>query len=265
MIDCFNRKINYLRISVTDLCNMRCKYCMPENGVKLIDHKDILSFEEIYEFANYAVSQGIDKIRLTGGEPLVRRDIISLVVMIAKIKGLKDFAMTTNGSFLEKYAQPLKDAGLHRINISLDTINPLKFKEITRCGELKHVLKGIETAIKVGLNPVKLNCVIRNSADEQDAKEVAEFAKNHGCELRYIRRMDIAKGEFWKVMGGDGGHCEICNRIRLSSDGKIYPCLFCDDSFSIRELGNEKAFELAINGKPISGHKGQNKFYSIGG
>ncbi len=265
MTDSFDRIINYLRISVTDLCNLRCKYCMPKDGVSLIKRTDILSLEEISNFAKYAVDNGINKIRLTGGEPLVRRDIISLVVMIGQIQGLKDFAMTTNGSFLEKYAQPLKDAGLNRINISLDTLNKNKFKEITRGGNLKYVLRGIKKAIEVDLTPIKLNCVITNSPNEKDAIDVAKFAKENNCEVRYIRRMNIKTGAFWQVIGGDGGDCKNCNRIRLSSNGNLFPCLFNDTSYSIRELGYEKAFQLAIQNKPLSGHKSQNNFYSIGG
>lgn len=265
MRDTFNREINYLRISVTDLCNMRCVYCMPEEGVKLIPHNEILSFEEIIDFVKIAVANGIDKIRLTGGEPLVKRDIISLVAMLGKIKGIKDFAMTSNGSLLEKYAQPLKDAGLHRINISLDTLDENTFSELTRGANLNDVLNGIKKALKVGLYPVKLNCVIHESPDEKDAEEVTKFAEKYGCKIRYIRRMNIEDGKFWPVLGGDGGHCKICNRLRLSSSGILYPCLFSDKSYSIRELGYENALRQAINEKPESGHKSKNKFYNLGG
>jgi cyclic pyranopterin phosphate synthase len=131
MYDRFNRRINYLRISVTDRCNLRCRYCMPETGVKLLDHSDILSFEEIVEAVRVCVSMGINKIRITGGEPLVRKHIVNLVRMIAAVPGVSDLSMTTNGMLLEEYAIPLADAGLDRINISLDTINPAKFLEIT--------------------------------------------------------------------------------------------------------------------------------------
>src|SRR6056297_2108349 len=132
MYDRFNRHINYLRISVTDKCNLRCTYCMPEEGIKLLRHEDILSFEEIAEVVRFAVSKGIDKSRLTGGEPLVRRDITDLISMIARIEGVNDFAMTTNGTFLKKYAVDIAKAGLHRVNVSLDTLDPEKYRDITR-------------------------------------------------------------------------------------------------------------------------------------
>lgn len=137
--DRFNRSINYLRISVTDRCNLRCRYCMPEDGVCLMDHSEILSFEEITEVVRVAVALGIDKFRITGGEPLVRKDILTLVSQIASVEGVKDLSMTTNGIFLEEMAKPLKEAGLKRLNISLDTLDPEKFAHITRGGDL---LKG---------------------------------------------------------------------------------------------------------------------------
>lgn len=155
MFDRFNRKINYLRISVTDRCNLRCVYCMPEEGVVLLDHKEILSFDEIVDVAKTAVRKGVDKIRVTGGEPLVRNGIIDLVKMIGEIDGIKDFSMTTNGILLSKYADDLANAGLHRVNISLDTLDPEKFKQITRGGDIQKVFDGIEAAKKAGLNPIK--------------------------------------------------------------------------------------------------------------
>ena len=141
MYDKYNRRINYMRISVTDRCNLRCVYCMPAEGIKLIPHKEILSFDEIYEVAKTAVSMGVDKIRITGGEPLVRTDIIKLIGMIASLDGLKDFGLTTNGIYLPKYAQQLADAGLHRVNISLDTMDAEKYKQVTRLGDINDVFK----------------------------------------------------------------------------------------------------------------------------
>lgn len=266
MLDCFNRKINYLRISVTDRCNLRCTYCMPEEGVDLIAHNEILSFEEIAEFTSEAVKFGINKVRLTGGEPLVRKNIPTLVALLAKINGIKDFAMTTNGVLLNQFAQPLKEAGLHRLNVSLDTMNPEQFKKITRCGDLQQVLDGLEAAKKAGFQTIKLNCVIEKTSDEPDAQEVTKYAEKHGFIIRYIRRMNIQDGSFWPVQGGDSGECQTCNRIRLSSQGILYPCLFNDMSYSIKELGIEKAFRLAVGNKPESGHKStNNQFYAIGG
>ena len=174
MYDRYNRKINYLRVSVTDRCNLRCTYCMPAEGVELMHHKDILRFDEIIEIIEYAVCQGVDKVRITGGEPLVRKGITDLIVMISKIKGIKDFGMTTNGVLLDKFAQPLADAGLHRVNISLDTLDADKYNKITRIGDITQVFKGINAAKKAGLTPIKINCVVSKSSNEPDAVEVAE-------------------------------------------------------------------------------------------
>ena len=151
--DSFQRPINYLRISVTDRCNLRCIYCMPEEGVGMMSHSDILSYEEIYTVARVAAGMGINKIRLTGGEPLVRLGVPDLVRMLAGIDTIDEITMTTNGILLARYAQELKDAGLSRINISLDTLKPEKFEMITRCGHLKDTLEGIEAAHAAGLEP----------------------------------------------------------------------------------------------------------------
>ena len=265
MLDRFNRKINYLRISVTDRCNQRCVYCMPEEGVKMISHEDVLSFEEILEIVEVAAKFGIDKVRITGGEPLTRRDILSLVLMLANVKGVKDLSMTTNGVLLEKYALPLIEAGLHRLNVSLDTIDRAKYKEITRFDNLDSVLRGLHYAKEVGFKKIKLNCVIVNGEDRIRALRVKDYADENGFELRYIRQMDISKGEFWQVEGGDGGNCQKCNRLRLSSDGKLFPCLFSDRSFNIKELGIKEAFKQAVYNKPESGEAANNKFNFLGG
>ena len=162
MLDPFNRNINYLRISVTDRCNLRCRYCMPETGIKLVPHENILSFEEIRDFVRVGVGLGIRKVRLTGGEPLVRKGIVQLVEMLAATPGIKDLGMTTNGILLDRYATDLAAAGLHRVNISLDSLDAGNFKYITRVGQLDSVLSGIEAAQEAGLNPVKINCVVKN-------------------------------------------------------------------------------------------------------
>ncbi len=266
MFDKFNRRINYLRISVTDRCNLRCVYCMPAEGIQLMEHDEILSFDEIIDVVKEAVDQGIDKIRITGGEPLVRKGIVDLVRMIAQIKGIKDFGMTTNGIYLDKFSQPLFDAGLQRINISLDTMDAAKYKAVTRLGDISMVLKGIEAAKKAGLAPIKINCVIKESSNEKDAQEVAEFCSNNNLKIRYIREMDLEKGQFWKVQGGEGGACQICNRLRLTSNGKIKPCLFSDLEYDVRELGVKQAINLALGNKPKSGTNSLvNKFSNIGG
>jgi len=266
MFDSYNRRINYLRISVTDRCNLRCTYCMPAEGIALMAHNDILSFEEIMEVVDAAVTLGVDKVRITGGEPLVRKGIVNLVQMIASKPGIQDLGMTTNGQLLEQFALPLKEAGLHRINISLDTLNPERYRQITRGGEIWKVIKGIEAAMNAGLAPVKINCVIVKSSTEPDALEVAEFGKKLGLQVRFIRQMDLEKGEFYIVDGGNGGDCSTCNRLRLTANGMIKPCLFNEMEYSIREHGAHKALQMALGNKPSCGTINRHgEFYNIGG
>ncbi len=266
MFDKYNRQINYLRISVTDRCNLRCTYCMPEEGVPSIAHQEILSYNEIVEVTKIAVEMGITKVRLTGGEPLVRKGIVNLVEMLAKINGIKDFSMTTNGQLLDLYADRLVNAGLQRINISLDSVDPLRYKMITRRGDLEQLFKGIQAAQKAKLFPIKINCVIKNSIEEPDAVGVAKFCEQNNLQIRYIREMDLEKGLFWRVKGGDGGECKICNRLRLTANGKIKPCLFSNDEFDIRNLGAENAIRQAIENKPLCGTMNNNNhFNNIGG
>ncbi|MDD4603929.1 MAG: radical SAM protein [Bacteroidales bacterium] len=266
MYDHFNRKIDYLRVSVTDRCNLRCTYCMPASGVKLLSHHDILSFEEILEVILKSVDLGITKIRLTGGEPLVRKGILSLVENIAKTKGILDLGLTTNGILLSDFAPDLAKAGLRRINISLDTLDPEKFKLLTRGGELHKVLEGIESAKISGLSPIKINCVVRQSSDEPDAQAVREFCRIHGLEARFIHEMSLADGRFTIVENGHGGDCRHCNRLRLTANGMIRPCLFNDMEFSIRKLGIKQALENAISQKPNQGTIAMSgQFHNIGG
>lgn len=266
MLDLYNRKINYLRISVTDRCNLRCHYCMPENGVCMVKHSDILTYEEIQQVVAVAVPLGIDKIRLTGGEPLVRKDIVELVRMIADVDGVKDISITTNGILLEKFAKPLAEAGLHRVNISLDTMDSEKFSQITRGGDIRKVLAGIEAAKLAGLNPVKINCVIKKSSDEPDALAVKQYCIENGLQVRFISQMDLSTGHFGIVDGGTGGDCSRCNRLRLTPTGKIKPCLFSDLEYDIREMGIQKAIEAALFAKPEKGTVNMsNCFHNIGG
>ncbi len=266
MLDRFNRKINYLRVSVTDRCNLRCVYCMPEEGIKLLKHNDILSFDEIVDVCKTAVSLGVTKIRLTGGEPLVRKGIASLVEQIANIDGVEDLGMTTNGILLPEFAQDLKNAGLNRVNISLDTLDPDEYRKITRCGDFNKVMQGIGAAKKAGLEPVKLNAVVYNEQNVEMKEALKKFANDNGLRIRFISQMHLETGEFSVVEGGTGGDCEICNRIRLTANGFIKPCLFSDDEYSVRELGVKEAILKAVEFKPekgISCHKGD--FYNIGG
>ena len=266
MFDSYNRRINYLRISVTDRCNLRCTYCMPAEGITLMRHADILSFEEIMEVVDSALLLGIDKIRITGGEPLVRKGIVDLVQMIASRPGVQDLGLTTNGQLLEKFALPLKEAGLHRVNVSLDTMDTEKYSQITRGGEIGNVLKGIEASVSAGLSPVKINCVIAKSPSEPDAMEVAEYGQKMGLQVRFIRQMDLEKGEFYVVDGGSGGDCSTCNRLRLTANGMVKPCLFNDLEYNIREHGAHKALQLALGNKPSCGTINRHgEFYNIGG
>jgi len=253
IIDSFGRTIDYLRISVTDRCNLRCQYCMPNGLARLLRHEDILSFEEIVEVARTAVGMGFIKVRLTGGEPLVRRNIEQLVAMLAKIEGIEDLAMSTNGILLADYAEALAAAGLHRVNVSLDSTDPQRYAEITGGGDVQRVFAGIEAARSAGLVPIKLNCVVAESSAEPDALAVAQFARENGLEARFIHQMDFTAGKFSVVEGGRGGDCPRCNRVRLSSDGMIRPCLFSDLAFSVRELGAREALEQAIREKPAAG------------
>ncbi len=266
MLDRYNRNINYLRISVTDRCNLRCSYCMPEEGIQLLSHKAILTYDEIKDFTEIAVASGVTKVRLTGGEPLVRRDIATLVRMISGIKGIDDLSMTTNGVLLKHFANDLRSSGLQRINISLDTVDPEKFAAITRTGNINDVFEGIYAARKAGLEPIKINCVIKKSKEEEEALAVNKFCRDNNLEIRYITQMDLVKGHFSLVEGGTGGNCPLCNRLRLTANGKLKPCLFNDIEYDIRELGFENAIKLAVASKPECGSRNKTgAFYNIGG
>ncbi len=266
MKDPFGRTINYLRISVTDRCDLRCRYCMPAKGVVRVPMARILSFEEILELARIAVDMGVDKIRLTGGEPLVRRGIERLVHMLAQIPGVRDLAMTTNAQQLQRLAPALAEAGLMRVNISLDTLDAQVFTHLTRGGDLQKTLDGIAAARAAGLTPIKLNCVVQRSADEPHARAVADFAQKEGLQARFIQQMDFESGYFAQVDGGDGGDCPRCNRLRLSADGRIRPCLFSDLGFSVRELGPKRALIQALQNKPLRGGRcAENPMRGVGG
>jgi len=239
---------------------------MPTSGIKLLPHKDILNFDEIIEVVEHAVRMGVEKVRITGGEPLVRKDITELIRMIASIDGIKDLGMTTNGILLPQYAQELKEAGLKRVNISLDTLDPEKYKTITRVGNMEAAIAGIDAAIKAGLTPVKINCVVKKNAMEEEAQKVKAFADKMGLEIRFIPQMDLQEGSFGQVIGGSGGHCTSCNRLRLTPEGMIKPCLFSDLEYSVRELGAKEALINAVENKPSCGSSSQkSEFYNIGG
>src|SRR5262245_66611 len=196
LIDTFGRKHNNLRISVTDRCNLRCTYCMPEDVV-FMDRSALLTFEEMTHFVRVAAPLGIDKVRLTGGEPLMRRDLPKLVRMLADVPGLRALGLTTNGLLLAEHAQALFDAGLRRINISLDTLSPERFKQLTRREGLERVLDGIFAAKRAGFDPVKLNAVSIRSVTEPEVVPLARFARQHGLEMRFIEYMPIG-ADHWE-------------------------------------------------------------------
>jgi cyclic pyranopterin phosphate synthase len=195
-VDSFGRVHNNLRISVTDRCNLRCTYCMPENVV-FMDRSELLTFEEIASFVRVAAPLGIDKVRLTGGEPLMRRNLPVLVRLLSAIEGIRDIGLTTNGILLTDQAQALYDAGMRRINVSLDTLDPARFRQLARRDGLEKVIEGILAAKKAGFEPVKLNAVSIRGVTEDQVVPLARFAREHGCEMRFIEYMPIG-AEKWE-------------------------------------------------------------------
>jgi cyclic pyranopterin phosphate synthase len=281
LTDSFGRTHNNLRISVTDRCNLRCTYCMPEEVV-FMDRRELLTFEEIAHFVRVAAPLGIDKLRLTGGEPLMRRELPRLVRLLAEVPGIKDVGLTTNGLLLANQAQALYDAGLRRINISLDTLDPGRFREVSRRDGLEQVLASIDAARRAGFQPIKINAVSIRGLTDQDVAPLARYARAHDLEMRFIEYMPIG-AEAWersKVYFGheiletierevgplvpaddydprapamdfrytDGGgrvgiiasvsrpFCMSCNRLRLTSDGKLRNCLFALDEADVKPL-----------------------------
>ncbi|MBN2462302.1 MAG: GTP 3',8-cyclase MoaA [Dehalococcoidia bacterium] len=290
MSDTFNRPINYLRISVTDRCNLRCIYCMPPEGINLLPHSEILTYEEIVAIVRLAVELGINKVRLTGGEPLVRARLPELVAMLAEIHAIDDISLTTNGILLKKYAGELKQAGLNRVNISLDSLNKDKFKRITRHDKLGEVLRGIEAAKDCGLDPVKINMVVMRGMNDDEVVDFARLTITSGWHVRFIELMPFAadnppeghssgeKTDINQFMSADevkerlvslgrleashvvtgngpakyfrfhqaGGtvgfitpvsqhFCFNCNRLRLTAEGKLRPCLLSDHEVDLRQ------------------------------
>ncbi|HEY4711200.1 MAG TPA: GTP 3',8-cyclase MoaA [Dehalococcoidia bacterium] len=276
ILDSFGRSINYLRISVTDRCNLRCIYCMPPGGVPQISHSEVLSYEEIRTVVLAAAELGINKVRLTGGEPLVRADFPQLVKMLSKIEGIEELSLTTNGTVLKKYALELKEAGLSRVNVSLDTLKPDKFRYITRLGELKAVLEGIEAAKEAGFDPVKINTVVMRGINDDEILDFARMTYEDGWHVRFIELMPfkgvaefvpsaelrqhislLGKLElcmpvasngpamYYRLSGAKGtigfispltelSFCSRCNRMRLTPDGKLRPCLLGEDEIDLR-------------------------------
>ncbi len=296
MLDQYRREINYLRISLTDRCNLRCIYCMPAEGVEKQHHRDILSLEEIAEIAEAAVELGINKIRLTGGEPLTRLGVTWLIKRLSALPGVREIGMTTNGILLPKMAQELKDAGLTRGNISLDTLDAARYQQITRCGTLADALAGIEAAERVGLTPIKLNAVLIGGFNDCEIPAMVELTREKPIEMRFIELMPIgdtdifgpeayipvdtvlerapelqplpdgapgavaklfalpgAKGRVGLISPISHSFCSSCNRIRLTADGFLKPCLHSSMEISLPGLhGDElrRTFAYAIGQKP---------------
>lgn len=302
--DKFLRQIDYLRVSITDKCNFRCVYCMPEQGIELKHHQEILRLEEFLRIINVAAQLGVKKVRITGGEPLVRRGIVDFISSINEINGIDDIALTTNGALLEKMAVSLKRAGLRRINISLDTLISEKFSAITRVGSLETVLKGIDKSLEVGFEPVKINTVVINGFNFDEVLDFVALTKDKPLHVRFIELMPIGETEEWdekkfvpadkileliqaqyQVVSSTGvkgagpakymtvpGHkgsigfitamsnhfCHQCNRIRLTSEGKLRPCLHGSNELDLKNLLRagctdqqlKEVFLQAINEKP---------------
>ncbi|XP_072032501.1 molybdenum cofactor biosynthesis protein 1-like isoform X2 [Amphiura filiformis] len=196
LTDTFGRQHNYLRISLSEKCNLRCQYCMPEEGVDLTPNDNLLSTEEIVRLSKLFVQQGVDKIRLTGGEPLVRKDVIEVVEELGKLDGLKAIGMTTNGIALARKLPKLQAAGLNQLNISLDTLVPQKFEFVTRRKGFSHVMRGIDTALDLGFNPLKINCVVMRGLNEDEINDFVEYTKDKPIEVRFIEYMPF-DGNRW--------------------------------------------------------------------
>lgn len=190
LTDSIGRKIDYLRIAVTDRCNLRCVYCMPEDGVPLLNRDEMLTYEELVNAVELLTDMGITKVRITGGEPLVRRDIIKLISRIRKIEKLEDISLTTNGAFLSGHVKEIKDAGINRINISIDSLDPKKYKTITRGGDLKAVLDSLEKCINEGFSPIKINTVLSDYVDKQDIEDLIKLSIDKPVVIRFIEMMD---------------------------------------------------------------------------
>lgn len=280
MQDVFNREINYLRVSVTDRCNLRCIYCMPEEGVALAEHDDVLRLEEIAKLVRSAAQAGITKVRVTGGEALIRKGIVDLIGMIKNTPGIQEVSLTTNGILLPEMAGPLKKAGLDRVNISLDTMDAAKYERITRCGKLSRVWLGIEAALEQGFHPVKLNVVALKGFNDNEFVDFAQLTEKMPLHVRFIELMPIGAGErftlgsyissedilgiikekyelepvqevlgagpakYYRIPGAQGtvgvisaisNHfCQTCNRLRLTAEGQLRPCLCSPEELDLR-------------------------------
>ena len=305
LVDRFNRRINYLRISITDRCNLRCIYCVPPFGERKLRHKDILRYEELLRIARIAIKLGITKIRLTGGEPLVRRGVQEFIPMLAALEGLEDVSITTNGVFLKENLGILKTAGIKRLNISIDSLDREKFKRITRFDYFNKVWEGIETARDMGFYPIKLNVVMMKGINDDEVLDFGGLALEQAYHLRFIECMPVGleenslafipnaeiektlidtfgpliaispglhdgpatrfrfekgKGEIGFISAISHSFCQECNRLRLTANGIILPCLLSNTEVDIKDplrrgcLDEEliKVFQDAVHLKPKS-------------
>ena len=294
MIDKQGRDITYLRISLTDKCNLRCRYCMPEEGVCKRSHHEMMNEDEVVTAVEVAASMGIRKIRLTGGEPLVKKNIVSICRRVAAVDGIQEVCLTTNGILLPQLGRQLREAGVTRLNLSLDTLDPEKYAYITRIGRLEDFQAGLEAALEAGFDKVKINAVLIGGFNDDEIEALANLTVEHPVDMRFIELMPIQDhdefGESAYVpysrvleklpqavpVPGDGGvaklyrlpgakgniglispisahFCGECNRLRLTADGKLKPCLHSADEYSIKGLDKEAmkaVFEQAIRNKP---------------
>lgn len=284
--DRFGRLINYMRISVTDRCNFRCAYCMPAEGIAWKTHEEILTFEEIQRVAQVSASLGLSRVRLTGGEPLARKNLPTLVRMLSGIPEITDISMTTNASLLERHAAELAEAGLNRVNVSLDTLDSEKFSHMTRGGRFDQVWNGILAAEAAGIAPIKINVVVVRGVNDQEIVDLARLTLEHNWQVRFIELMPVGNEQDWgsgfpqngaryisvqemhsqlnslrlepvsdgeangparifRIPGAPGSigfisplgehFCAFCNRMRLTADGRLRPCLLHDEEINIRE------------------------------
>ena len=284
MVDSFGRDITYMRVSVTELCNLRCRYCMPEEGICKKTHEQMLTEEEMITAIRAAASLGIRKLRITGGEPLVKKNILSICRRASQVPGIRELCITTNGTLLSALAGPLREAGVRRVNISLDTLDAEKFRYISRCGELSQAADGIRAALEAGFEMVKLNTVLIGGFNDDEIPALAELTRRYPLDLRFIELMPMVEsGDFgpkaflpctavldrlpelrpvspdggvarlYRLPGAQGSiglispvsahFCAACNRIRLTADGKIKPCLHSGEEYSLKGLAYEDMVE----------------------
>ena len=280
MKDGFGRNITYLRISLTDRCNLRCRYCMPAEGIEKQSHSDILSLEEVAEIAGACAALGVRKIRLTGGEPLLRRGLVGLCRTLSALDGVEELALTTNATFLAPLAGELNAAGVTRVNISLDTLDPDLYRDLTRGGELADALDGIRAAAQAGLGPIKLNAVLLGGINDSEIPALADLSRRYPVSVRFIELMPVGEGKFlpesaflsadtvparlpelvyagregvaelYRFPGAPGtvglirpvscSFCSGCDRLRLTADGFFKPCLHSDTEIPVRGLHGEE-------------------------